>query len=113
MVTVSYIRTSGDFWSGDPGQYQRIATMPAGLRPRSDLRAFAFSVNGAVEYMYVGADGAMGFTNIGSAGSTMDGFFGCVITYAVATEVTTAWSWSPWCAAPPRPDMATSPAGPT
>lgn len=85
MVTVSYIRTSGDFWSGDPGQYQRIATMPAGLRPRSDLRAFAFSVNGAVEYMYVGADGAMGFTNIGSAGSTMDGFFGCVITYAVAT----------------------------
>ena len=84
MVTVSYIRTSGEFWSGDPGHYQRLATMPAGLRPKSDLRSFAFSTNGAVEYMYVGADGAVGFTNIGSAGSLMDGFFGCVITYCVA-----------------------------
>lgn len=84
VVTVSYIRTDGDFWSGDPGQYQRLATMPAGLRPRSDLRAFAFSTNGAVEYMYVGADGSVGFTNIGTAGSTMDGFFGSVITYCVA-----------------------------
>lgn len=84
MVTVSYIRTAGDFWSGDPGQYQRIATMPARLRPRSDLRAFAFSTNGAVEYMYVGVDGSVGFTNIGTAGSTMDGFFGVVITYCVA-----------------------------
>lgn len=84
MVTVSYIRTDGDFWSGEPGGYQRIGTMPEGLRPRVDCRAFVFSVGGAVEYMYVGVDGSIGFTNIGTAGSTMDGFFGAVITYAVA-----------------------------
>lgn len=84
VVTVSYIRTAGDFWSGNPGQYQRLGTMPEGLRPRVDCRAFAFATGGAVEYMYVGVDGSVGFTNIGTAGSTMDGFFGCVISYAVA-----------------------------
>lgn len=84
VVTVSYVRTAGDFWSGDPGQYQRLGTMPEGLRPRVDCRAFAFATGGAVEYMYVGVDGSVGFTNIGTAGSTMDGFFGCVISYAVA-----------------------------
>ena len=84
VVTVSYVRTAGDFWSGDPGQYQRLGVMPEGLRPRADCRAFAFETGGAVEYMYVGVDGSVGFTNIGTAGSTMDGFFGCVISYAVA-----------------------------
>ena len=84
VVTVSYLRTAGDFWSGNPGQYQRLGTMPEGLRPRADCRAFAFSVGGAVEYMYVGVDGSVGFTNIGTAGSMMDGFFGCVISFAVA-----------------------------
>ena len=84
VVTVSYIRTAGDFWSGNPGQYQRLGTMPEGLRPHADCRAFAFATGGAVEYMYVGVDGSVGFTNIGTAGSMMDGFFGCVISYAVA-----------------------------
>ena len=84
VVTVSYLRTADGFWSGSPGQYQRLGTMPEGLRPRADCRAFAFATGGAVEYMYVGVDGSVGFTNIGTAGSTMDGFFGCVISYAVA-----------------------------
>ena len=81
---MTYLHTSTNFWSGSPGGYQRLGTVPEGLRPKEDCRTFAFSINDAIDYMYVGVDGSVGFTNIGTKGSEMDSFFGAVITYAVA-----------------------------
>lgn len=83
-MTVDYLRAGGDeFYSGDPGGYVRLGTMPVGLRPRVDLRQHAVSKDGAVVYMYVGADGSVGFTNVGTAGAGIGWFFGCNVTYCI------------------------------
>lgn len=82
VVTVDYLRSEPGFWSGNPGQYTRLGTVPEGLRPRADLRQHAVSKDGAVVYMYVGADGAVGFVNVGTVGAEVDWFFGCCVTYA-------------------------------
>lgn len=59
-----------------------MATMPPGLRPCADLRQLAFVKGGAIEYMYVGADGAIGFTNVGTAGAEAGFLVACAIAYA-------------------------------
>lgn len=82
VVTVDYLRAEPGFWTGNPGQYTRLGTVPEGLRPRADLRQHAVSKDGAVVYMYVGADGAVGFVNVGTAGASVDWFFGCSVCYA-------------------------------
>lgn len=83
-VTVSYFDIGKGFYSGDPGAYVKLGTMPAEFRPKSDLRQFAFSEGGAIGYMYVGADGSIGFYNHGSSSAIVNPGWGSVITYACA-----------------------------
>lgn len=76
-----YLAINTNFWSGNPGDYIRMATLPNEFRPNADLRQLAFVKDGAIEYMYVGADGAIGFTNVGTAGAEAGFIVSCAITY--------------------------------
>lgn len=81
VVTVNYIFNDIGFWSGDASAFINIGKVPKGLRPAKDCRAFAFAEGQAVEYMYVGVDGNIGFHNSGSGGFATQSPWGAVITY--------------------------------
>ena len=84
VVTVCYLFNDIGFWSGDANDYINIGKVPKGLRPAKDCRTFAFAEGQAVEYMYVGADGNIGFHNCGSGGFVTQRSWGAVITYVAA-----------------------------
>lgn len=84
VVTACYLFNDTNFWSGDANDYINIGKVPKGLRPAMDCRAFAFAEGQAVEYMYVGVDGNIGFHNCGSGSFATKRPWGAVITYVTA-----------------------------
>lgn len=78
VVTVSYRRNSGGFYSGAPGTVTRLGTIPDGWRPPFELRC---PLVGDV-YLAVGQDGFVGIYNYGPSDKTYAGGFGGVITYS-------------------------------
>lgn len=79
VVTVSYRRNAGGFYSGASGTVTRLGTIPEGRRPPFELRC---PLVGDV-YLAVGQDGFVGIYNYGPGDKTYAGGFGAAITYAV------------------------------
>lgn len=79
VVTVSYRRNAGGFYSGASGQVTRLGTIPDAWRPPSEMRC---PLVGDV-YLAVGHDGFVGIYNYGHSDKTYAGGFGASIVYAV------------------------------
>lgn len=79
VVTVSYRRNAGGFYSGASGEITRLGTIPDAWRPPSEMRC---PLVGDV-YLAVGHDGFVGIYNYGPKDKTYAGGFGAAIVYAV------------------------------
>lgn len=81
-MTVKYIRLTDGFYSGSPGAHTKLGTMPQGLRPPTDVRQYMCSYNGIELVLFVGVDGNVGFTNVGTTGGVISStHWGATITY--------------------------------